>query len=67
MTGVEAEIPCDTTVTETDLNADDKVLLWRPEQGTCSSLCMDNLCKHKDECINNTKKYGSRVAVGHLI
>lgn len=45
--GVEAVFPCDTGATATDLNADDKVLPWRPSRGACSSLSMDRLHKHK--------------------
>lgn len=28
--GTEAVFPCDTPATQTDLNTDDMVLLWRP-------------------------------------
>lgn len=37
VTGAEAVFPRDTAATATDLSADDKVLLWRPQPGTCRS------------------------------
>lgn len=62
--GTEAVFPCDTTATPADLNTDDKVLLWRPQRGTCSSRSMDSLCKHRDECIYSAGLWRTSEAAG---